>query len=132
MCRDNQMTEADFWARLEYRLCAEFAAIAERRLQSWWCDGFLPNQYLLDEHRPRITGKAWICDGPHQAEWEFALLLPRRFRTRGEIEWAALLPPANVTRWVALDEGRQYIEIEPAVAVPEPVNSAVALKRPLD
>jgi hypothetical protein len=47
------------------------------------------------------------------------LLLPRPFGARDEIDWASLLPPGNVTRWMAFDEGRQYIEIEPAVAVPE-------------
>ena len=25
----------------------------------------------------------------------------------------------NVTRWMSFDEGRQYIEIDPAVAVPD-------------
>jgi hypothetical protein len=39
--------------------------------------------------------------------------------SREEIEWASLLPPPNVTRWMAFDESRQYIEIEPAVAVPD-------------
>jgi hypothetical protein len=113
------MSEADFWVSLEYRLCSEFAGMPERRLQHLWCDGFIPSQYQLNDSRPRITGKAWICNGPLQDEWDFALLLPGPAQSPEEIDWASLLPPENVTRWMALDEGRRYIEIEPAVAVPD-------------
>ncbi len=85
----------------------------------FWCDGFIPSQYLLDGPRPRITGKAGICNGPAPDVWDFALLLPRQFGSRDEIDWGLLLPPQDVTRWVAFDEGRRYIEIEPTVAVPD-------------
>jgi hypothetical protein len=54
------MGDADFWVSLEYRLCREFAGMAVRRLQYLRCDGFIASQYLLDDHRPWITGKAWI------------------------------------------------------------------------
>jgi hypothetical protein len=113
------MDEKVFWVSLEFRLCYEFAGLPERRYQYFWCDGFLPSQYLLEDARPRITGKAWICNGPAQDEWDFALLLPRPFGAREEIDWVSLLPPEGVTRWMAFDEGRRYIEIEPAVAVPD-------------
>jgi hypothetical protein len=126
------MSEADFWVRLEYRLCDEFAGMPERRLQYLWCDGFIPSQYLLDGHLPRVTGKAWICNGPRQAEWDFALLLPRPYQASEEIDWAALLPPQKVTRWMALDERGRYIEIEPAVAVPDLAGPAAAPDRPRD
>jgi hypothetical protein len=126
------MSEADFWVRLEYRLCDEFAGMPERRLQYLWCDGFIPNQYLLDDDRPRVTGKAWIGNGPRQAEWDFALLLPRPCHTREEIDWAALLPPANVTRWMTVEEGHRYIEMEPAVAAPDLAQRPAAPARPRD
>jgi hypothetical protein len=113
------MGEGDFWVSLEFRLCDEFVGLAERCYQYFWCDGFIPSEYILDSTSPRITGQCWICNGPRQAEWGFALLLPRPFKSREEIDWAALLPPPNVTRWMAFDEGRRYIEIEPAVAVPD-------------
>ena len=113
------MSEADFWVNLEYRLCSEFAGMPERRLQYLWCDGFIPSQYQLDDSRPRITGKAWICNGPLQDEWDFALLLPRAAQSPEEIDWASLLPPTDVTRRMAFDEAYRYIEIEPAVAVPD-------------
>lgn len=113
------MDENAFWLSLEYRICHEFAGLPERRYQYFWCDGFTPAVYLLGESPPRITGKAWICNGQAQDLWDFVLLLPAPFASREEIDWASLLPPRNVTRWIAFDEGRKYIEIEPAVAVPD-------------
>ena len=126
------MGEADFWVSLEFRLCGEFAGLPERRYQYFWCDGFIPSDYLLDGPSPRITGRCWVCNGPRQDEWQFALLLPRSFGSREEIDWASLLPPPNVTRWMAFDESRQYIEIEPAVAVPDPAEPPAAPDRQRD
>ncbi len=113
------MSEADFWVSLEFRLGHEFAGLPERRYRYFWCDGFEPSEYELAGPSPRITGWCWICNGPRQAEWQFALLLPRPVGSREEIDWPSLLPPPNVTRWMALDEGRRSIEIEPAAAVPD-------------
>ena len=36
----------------------------------WWCDGFIPKQYLVDDPIPRITGTTWICNGGNQEEWD--------------------------------------------------------------
>lgn len=113
------MGEADFWVSLEFCLCHEFAGLPERRYQYFWCDGLIPSDYQLDGPTPRITGRCWICNGPAQAEWDFTLLLPRPFGSREEVDWASFLPRPNVTRWMAFDEDRRYIEIEPAVAVPD-------------
>ena len=113
------MTEADYWASLEYRVCREFAGMPTRQLQYLWCDGFIPSDYILDDPMPRITGRAWICNGPRQAEWRFTLLLPVTFGSRDGIDWAAFLPAEGVTGWLSLDEAERYIEIEPAVAVPD-------------
>jgi hypothetical protein len=123
------MTERDFWVGLEFRLCGEFAGLLERRYQYFWCDGFIPSQYHLDGPSPRITGRCWICDGPAQDDWEFALLLPGPVASREDIDWASLLPPEGVTRWMAFDEGRRYIEIEPAVAVPDLAEPGAAADR---
>jgi hypothetical protein len=111
--------EGDYWVSLEYRICREFAGMSERRLRYLWCDGFIPGEYLLDDPRPRITGRVWIGNGPQQAEWAFTLLLPGSYRSREAIDWASRLPPEDVTRWLALDEAGRRIEIEPAVAVPD-------------
>ena len=111
------MTEKDFWGSLEYRLCREFAGLPERRHQNLWCDGFIPSDYVLDGSSPQITGRCWICNGSRQANWSFAVLLPKPFGSREEIDWAALHPAEIVTRWMSFDERRRHIEIEPAVAV---------------
>lgn len=113
------MDESCFWGSLEFRIGREFAGLPERRYRYFWCDGFAPRDYLLDGPSPRIVGRCWICNGPAQAEWDFALLLPSPARSRAEIDWAALCPAENVTRWMSFDEGRRYIEIEPATAVPD-------------
>jgi hypothetical protein len=122
------MDEKSFWESLEFRLCREFAGLRERRYLCFWCDGFTPSEYVLDDPKPRIIGTAWICKGPQQAEWNYALLLPSKVNSREEIDWAALLPPDNVTRWMAVDEYRRYIEIEPAVAAPDREPDAAADK----
>jgi hypothetical protein len=113
------MDEAYFWGSLEFRLCREFAGMPERRFRYLWCDGFAPSEYILDGPSPRITGRCWICNGPRQAEWEFTLFLNQPVGSCEEIDWTSLLPAENVTRWMPLDEGRRYIEVEPAVAVPD-------------
>lgn len=41
------------------------------------------------------------------------------FASREEIDWESLLPPIGVICWMAFNEGRRFIEIEPAVAVPD-------------
>mgnify|MGYP003387065291 CR=1 FL=1 len=114
-----RLDEERFWVHLEFRICHEFAGLPERRHRYLWCDGFLPNEYLLDGRASRITGTAWIGDGPSQSEWDFALLVPRSVRSREEIDWASLLPRENMTRWMSFDEAKRYLEIDPAVAVPD-------------
>jgi hypothetical protein len=114
-----KLDEAEYWLRLEYRVSREFAGMAERRLQYLWCDGLIPTEYHLEGPRPRITGLVWICNGTRQAEWTFALLIPRTCGSSQEIDWASLVPPDNMTKWLSVEEGSQRIEIEPAAALPE-------------
>ena len=115
--RGTKVNETHFWGALEYRLCREFAGLPERRYQYFWCDGFIAEEYDLAGPSPRITGRCWICNGQRQAEWEFALILPAPAAAREEIDWESLLPGEGMTKWMAFDEDRKYIEIEPAVAV---------------
>jgi hypothetical protein len=112
------MDEAYFWGSLEFRVRREFAGLPERRYRYFWCDGFAPGEYILDGPSRRITGRCWICNGSRQEEWGFALLLPGPVGSREKIDWAALHPAENVTRWMSFDEERRYIEIEPAVPDP--------------
>jgi hypothetical protein len=114
------MDEADFWGSLEYRICHEFAGMRNFDLRHLWCDGFTPERYSLDGSEPRIVGRAWICYGQRQAEWKFTLFLPVPVKSREDIDWQALLPPANMTKWLALDQDAKRIEIEPSAAVPDP------------
>lgn len=115
------MGEAEFWTALEFRLCAEFVGMSSRRHRSFWCDGFIPQLYYVSDPVPKIAGEIWIARGAaEQWLWSFTLLLPKRFRSRSEIDWESLIPPYETTRWMAFDEGRKYVEIEPAAAVPDP------------
>lgn len=113
------MHEADFWLALKYRLCREFAGMPDNRLRGLWCDGFIPQRFLLDDPQPCITGRVWICSGPRQAEWQFTLFLPQRVATQDDIDWVKLMPADNVTRWLAVDPRRQRVEIEPSAAIPD-------------
>lgn len=113
------MDESQFWPHLEGRICGEFAGMPEKRLRYFWCDGFLPETYDLEGVSPRITGRCWICNGSLQAEWDFALLLPHAVSSREEIDWGSLLPARNATCWMCFDEERRYLEMEPAIAVPD-------------
>lgn len=126
---DFQMDEPKFWASLEYRLCREFEGLPYRGHKFLWCDGLEPRVYILSGPTPRITGKAWIGSGSQLAEWEFALLLPGPVGSREEIDWAALHPAGNVTRWLAIDDCRRYLEIEPAVAVCDLAKRDIASER---
>ncbi len=113
------MTEADFWLRLEFRLCGELAGQTDRALRRFWCDGFVPREYHLEGAEPRIAGRAWIVSGQRQREWEFVLFLPHAFDSVEAIDWSALLPPEHVTNWLALDVPGERLQIEPAAAVPD-------------
>jgi hypothetical protein len=111
------MVESDYWVNLEFRVCREFAAMPENHLRYLWCDGFIPEQYLLDGPSPRITGRAWICNGPRQDQWVFTLFLNHPVGSRSDIDWPSLLPLENATRWLAVDGAGKRIQIEPSAAV---------------
>ena len=107
---ETPVTEADYWPRLEFRVCRELAGMEESALRFLWCDGFIPEQYLLDDPTPRITGRAWICNGPKQEQWEFTLVFPEAVQTVQDISWAALLPSEEATGWLGVDrDGRQIV-----------------------
>ena len=97
------MDESDFWAHLEYRVCHEIEGLKQPSLRRYWCDGFIPDQYEINEPSPHISGYVWMGVGPrHQEEWEFDLLLPGPVESRVNIVWSTLLPPPNVTRWLTI------------------------------
>lgn len=113
------MDEAEFWGRLEYRVCREFNGIVEFQKLGLWCDGFAPGDYDLNETPPRIRGVAWICPGQDQQSWQFTLVVNQVAVRREMTDWGALLPAENVTKWLSLDFEAKHIELEPGAAVPD-------------
>lgn len=87
------MEEEYFWDALEYRVSREFAGMPDRRLRSWWCDGFIPEEYELRGPTPRISGYAWICKGRIQEKWSFTLFLKEPAASRDTITWALIFLP---------------------------------------
>lgn len=113
------MDENAYWSSLEYRVCSELDGMPRKHRGALWCDGFCPEAYLLADEPPRIVGHCFIGYSPDIDEWRFELHLPAKVRSREEIDWASLLPPDNRTCWLAIDESRRRLQIEPAVAIPD-------------
>jgi hypothetical protein len=109
--------ERDYWVNLEYRICRELQEMPDNRLRFLWCDGLIPDEYLLNSRSPSITGRAWICDDRIQDQWQFRLFLNKSVPSLAEINWQSLLPPENVTRWLALNASAKQMQIAPLAAV---------------
>jgi hypothetical protein len=86
------MAESDFWTHLEFRLSREFAGLPDNHLRFLSCDGFIPEEYLLDHPSPRIIGRAWIGNGASQEQWSSSLFLSRPYCSRSEIDRQTILP----------------------------------------
>ncbi|MBE1488744.1 hypothetical protein [Plantactinospora soyae] len=109
------MDEADYWLRLERRLCREFAGLDDARLRHHWCDGLVAGEFDLDAARPCVRGRAW-CGRTGQEDWTFVLLLGRAVASRQDIDWAALLPDENATGWLTPDPRERTMRIDPGSA----------------
>src|SRR5882724_10024282 len=110
------MTESDFWPALEYRVCRELEGMDDER-RSLWCDGFIPDEYHLEDTEPRITGRAWIGRGPDRQEaWPFRLDLDAPAHGKDSIHWEELLPAEEQTAWLAVDVERRTVRISPHLA----------------
>lgn len=106
------MEEQEFWKRLEFRICAEFQGLADKRLRHHWCDGLLPEEYDFLAAPPRIRGQAW-CGETGQERWEFTLIIDPEAHEREAIDWLALLPADELTGWLSPDLYAKAIAIEP-------------------
>jgi hypothetical protein len=107
------LDEAEFWVRLEYRICAELHGFEDNGLRHYWCDGLVPEEYdLLGEPRC-IRGRAWIGQGRRQEQWNFTLLTTPPVMDRREIDWAAVLPGDALTGWLTPDLQRKTLKIDP-------------------
>ncbi len=115
------MTEAEshFWGSLEYRVCSEIAGLCRKAHRRYWCDGFIPDNYALDDLVPRIEGRVWMVNGQRDELWSFTLLLDQPVSSAEEVDWASLLPPEGVTRWLTLDPRKKHLVVEPSVAIPD-------------
>ena len=112
------MTQSDFWLKLEYRVCREFAGLSDKNLRGIWCDGFDAWTFYPHEKGARIVGRAWIGhDG--QGLWEFELIARERIEAWEDVNWDQLLPGEDVTGWMSLDLERKVLKMDPGAAYPD-------------
>jgi hypothetical protein len=108
------MDEADYWTRLEYRVCDELAGMDDKALRGLWCDGFVAEQFLLDVEPARVVGYAWMGTAPRKQErWTFVLFLPHLARSREDLAWSSLLPPEGATEWLEIEREAKELRIHP-------------------
>ena len=101
------------------RISRELAGMRQRDLQSWWCDGFIPDAFEVVGERCRMKGKVWMALGQERQElWNFAVSLGLA-RPREQIDWAALLPAEDVTGWLSLDFDTKFMKVNSFVAHPD-------------
>lgn len=113
------MKESDFWDCLEYRICREMDDFKDCKRLGLWCDGFIPDQYVLDCSPSCITGRVWIGFGPRkQEQWQFKLMLYSAPVRLEDITWSELLPSDEVTEWLGVDIDQKRLEIRPRFAKP--------------
>lgn len=112
------MDEAEFWGRLEFRLCREFNTLERCRRLGLWCDGIYPKASVLDAPRFEIHGCAWIGLGPRrQHRWTFCMTLIEPADEWDVITWASLLPPDDMTNWLRVNHAAEHLDINLANAV---------------
>jgi hypothetical protein len=79
------MEENDFWARLEFRICAEFRAFKDKQLRRNWCGGLVAEEYDPLSPQPFVRCRTW--SGPDgQESWVFRLLVDPNIRSRADIK----------------------------------------------
>jgi len=107
------VTESEFWPRLEYRVCREFAGLRETQLRELWCDGFIARTFFPLGSGTKIVGQVWITA---EEQWEFELIVRRRIEAWENVNWDELLPGEDVTGWMSVDLQRKLLKIDPAAA----------------
>ena len=106
------MEEREFWVHLEYRICAESAGFADRRLRGFWCDGLIPEEYDLAGTESRISGVAFYGQSG-QERWRFTLVVGQEAASPRQIDWSALLPSDRLTGWLTPDPQNKTLRIDP-------------------
>jgi hypothetical protein len=105
--------EEDFWIRLEFRVCREIEKMPVFRRQQLWCDGFIPESYLLDRSPRLIIGSVWIGKGgSHQEPWTFRLFLPSSSLSTSHVAWSELLPQEEATGWLGVNATKKELKVD--------------------
>ena len=119
------MTEAEYFGHLEMRVSRELEGMRRKELRAVWCDGFLPEKFVVTGKGSHVAGRAWIDDGrSSQSLWNFVLLLGPSRVERAAVKWAELLPAEDATGWLYLDFERQFLKIKLSAAYPDPSPAA--------
>jgi hypothetical protein len=112
--------EQEFWQRLEFRICSEFAGFADPRLRYHWCDGLVPEDYDLTSAEPHISGTAHCGQrGGRQERWRFTLVVGQRVASPRQIDWSTLLPSDCLTGWLTPDLQNKTLQVDPRVGYQE-------------
>ncbi len=115
------MTETEYFGHVEMRVSRELAGMRRRELRGWWCDGFLPEKFVVTPSGSHMAGRVWMDSGKgDQALWNFVLLLGRHRLERNEIDWAGALPAEDATGWLFMDFERHFMKIKLSAAYPDP------------
>jgi hypothetical protein len=116
------VTETEYFDRLEMRVSRELAGMRQRELCSWWCDGFLPEKFVVTRSGSHVAGRVWMDPGKRQGDqalWNFVLLLGPRPVDRDEVQWAEMVPAEDATGWLFLDFERQFMKVKLSAAYPD-------------
>ena len=115
------MTETEYYGHLEFRVSSELAGMRERELRAWWCDGFLPEKFVVTGSGSHVAGRVWMDAGAGgQQLWNFVLLLGPQPTQRDQVRWAEALPADDTTGWLFLDFERRFMKIKLSAAHPDP------------
>ena len=114
------MTAADFFISLEHRVTRELAGMRRPELRCWWCDGFLPEKFVVTGGGCHVSGKVWFDDGRGaQFLWNSVVLLGSSLKMFEGLDWAALIPAEDVTGWLSMDFERKFLKIKSYVTIPD-------------
>ena len=125
---ETAMTETEYFRHLEARVSRELALMRRPELRGWWCDGFLPEKFVVTGSGSHVAGRVWMdpgkqASGPERCEqtlWNFVLLLGPRPTERDQVPWAERLPAEDATGWLFLDFDRRFMKIKLSAARPDP------------
>ena len=96
-----------------------------QELQRMWCDGFIPDTFVVTPGGSHVAGRVWIGNGSGgQSLWKFVLLLGRARVERAEVNWETFLPPEDTTGWLYLDFEHQFLKIKLSAARSDGATSA--------